>query len=359
MIPIYNINLSNYSIKNVKSCLSENWISSKGKFISKFEKKFSKLIKVNYASTVTNGTVALHLALLALGIKKDDEIIVPVLTYIAPVNAIKYIGAKPIFVDADADTWNIDVNKIEKNITKKTKAILAVHLYGFSCDIVKIKKLCKKYNLLLIEDVAEALGSKVNNNYLGTYGDISTFSFYGNKTLTTGEGGMIITNKNSLFKKVSHLKNQAMLQNKKYFHDQIGYNYRMTNICAAIGCGELKVLKDKLLKKKKIAKTYKDYLQKNNFIFQKELKNSISSYWLISMLASSVKKKNNIIEILSRANIETRPLFVPMNKLPMYKTRKTYPVAEKIHSLGFSVPSYPELSLKKIKLISKLIKKVK
>ena len=314
IISIYDINLSKHSIRNVKNCISSNWISSKGKFISIFEKKFSQLIKVHYASTVSNGTVALHLALLALGIKKDDEIIVPVLTYVAPVNAIKYIGAKPIFVDADVDTWNIDVNKIEKNITKKTKAILAVHLYGFSCDIVKIKKICKKYNLFLVEDVAEALGSKINNNYLGAYGDVSTFSFYGNKTLTTGEGGMIITNKNSLFKKVSHLKNQAMLKNKKYFHDQIGYNYRMTNICAAIGCGELKVLKDKLFKKKKIAKTYKDYLQKNNFIFQKELKNSISSHWLISMLASSVKKKNNIFKILSRANIETRPLFVPMNK---------------------------------------------
>ena len=295
IISIYDIKLSKHSIIYVKNCINSNWISSKGKFISRFEKKFSQLIKVNYASTVSNGTVALHLALLALGIKKDDEIIVPVLTYIAPVNAIKYIGAKPIFVDADIDTWNIDVNKIEKNITKKTKAILAVHLYGFSCDIVKIKKLCRKYNLFLIEDVAEALGSKINNNYLATYGDISTFSFYGNKTLTTGEGGMIITNSNFFFKKVSHLKNQAMSQNKKYFHDQIGYNYRMTNICAAIGCGELKVLKEKLFKKKKIAKTYKDYLQKNNFIFQKELKNSISSHWLISMLASSVKKKNNII----------------------------------------------------------------
>jgi perosamine synthetase len=358
MIPIYNINLSNYSIKNVKSCLTENWISSKGKFISRFEKKFSKLIKVNYASTVTNGTVALHLALLALGIKKDDEIIVPVLTYVAPVNAISYIGAKPVFVDADIDTWNIDAQKIEQKITKKTKAILAVHLYGFSCDILKIKKICKKYNLFLIEDVAEALGSSLNNKNLGTFGDVSTFSFYGNKTLTTGEGGMIITNKHSIFKKVSHLKNQAMLQNKKYFHDLIGYNYRMTNICAAIGCGELMALQDKLIKKKQIAEAYKYYLKEKNFIFQKELNNSVSSYWLISMLTNSIKNKKKIIKVLNKANIETRPIFVPMNKLPMYSTKKHYPVAEKIYSLGLSVPSYPDLSLKIVEKISKLIKKV-
>ena len=293
-----------------------------------------------------------------MGIKKDDEIIVPVLTYVAPVNAISYIGAKPVFVDADIDTWNIDAQKIEQKITKKTKAILAVHLYGFSCDILKIKKICKKYNLFLIEDVAEALGSSLNNKNLGTFGDVSTFSFYGNKTLTTGEGGMIITNKHSIFKKVSHLKNQAMLQNKKYFHDLIGYNYRMTNICAAIGCGELMALQDKLIKKKQIAEAYKYYLKEKNFIFQKELNNSVSSYWLISMLANSIKNKKKIIKVLNKANIETRPIFVPMNKLPMYSTKKHYPVAEKIYSLGLSVPSYPDLSLKIVEKISKLIKKV-
>ena len=318
-------------------------------------------MKISYAITACNDHKELEALLSDLIWKKrkDDEIIVPALTYVAPVNAIRYIGAKPVFVDADIDTWNIDVNKIEKKITKKTKAILAVHLYGFSCDILRIKKICKTYNLLLIEDSAEALGSRLNNKNLGTFGDVSTFSFYGNKTLTTGEGGMIITNKTSIFKKVSHLKNQAMLKNKKYFHDMIGYNYRMTNICAAIGCGELMDLKDKLIKKKKIAEAYKYYLQEKNFIFQKELKNSVSSHWLISMLAASVKNKKKIIKILNKANIETRPIFVPMNKLPMYPTQKSYPVAEKIYSLGFSVPSYPDLSFKMVETISKLIKKVK
>ncbi len=252
MIPIYNIKLSKSSIKNVNNCLNDNWISSKGKFINRFEKQISKYIKVKHATAVSNGTVALHLALLALGIKKNDEIIVPVLTYVAPVNAINYVGAKPVFVDSDINTWNIDASKIEACITKKTKAIIAVHLFGFSCDMFKIRKICKKYNLSLIEDTAEALGSKLGKKNLGSFGDVSTLSFYGNKTLTTGEGGMLVSNNYSIIKKVSHLKNQAMSKKEKYFHDSVGYNYRMTNICAAIGCGELINLRENLKKKIKL-----------------------------------------------------------------------------------------------------------
>ena len=358
MIPIYDINLSKNSIKNVNSCLKDNWISSKGKFISRFETKISRFLNIKYTTTVSNGTVALHLALLALGIKKNDEIIVPVLTYVAPVNAIKYVGAKPIFIDADIKTWNIDVDKIEECITKKTKAIIAVHLFGFTCDILRIKKLCKKYNLFLIEDTAEALGSTFGNKFLGSFGDVSTFSFYGNKTLTTGEGGMLVSNKSSIVKRVAFLKNQAMSETKKYFHNTIGYNYRMTNICAAIGCGELQVLKKNLIKKRKIASLYQSILQQKNFKFQKQLKNSKSSHWLVSMLASSIEHKNKIVKILNKNHIETRPLFFPMNKLPMYKSKKTYPIAEKIHSLGFSVPSYPGLSIKEILYVCNVIKRV-
>jgi perosamine synthetase len=358
MIPIYDINLTKKSIKNVNNCLKNNWISSRGEFSTKFEKKFSKFLNIKYSTTVSNGTVALHLALLALGIKKNDEIIAPVFTYVAPVNAIKYVGAKPIFVDADIKTWNIDVNKIEACITKKTKAIIAVHLFGFACNISKIKKLCKKYNLFLIEDTAEALGSTYRNKFLGSFGDISTFSFYGNKTLTTGEGGMLSTNKLSIIKRVAFLKNQAMSETKKYFHNTVGYNYRMTNICAAIGCGELTELNKNLIKKKKITKLYQSILKKNNFKFQKELKNSKSSHWLVSMLANSVKHKKEIMKKLSKNNIETRPLFIPMNKLPMYLNKKSYPIAERIYSLGFSVPSYPELSVKDIYCICKVINKV-
>ena len=271
MIPLYNIKLSKSAINNVIHCLKSNWISSKGKFISKFEKNISEFIKVKNACAVSNGTVALHLALLSLGIKKDDEVIVPVLTYVAPVNAIKYVGAKPVFIDASIHNWNIDVNKIEQNITKKTKAIIAVHLFGFSCDIIKLKKLCKKYNLFLIEDVAEALGSTMKKKYLGSYGDISTFSFYGNKTLTTGEGGMLISNKKSLIDKAQHLKNQGMSKKNKYFHNVIGFNYRMTNICASIGCGELQTIKKILIKKKKNCKLISYEFKNKKFTISKKL----------------------------------------------------------------------------------------
>jgi len=360
MIPIYNINLSRSSVKNVNKCLKTNWISSKGKFITKFEKNFSKFLKVKNACTVSNGTVALHLSLLALGIKKNDEVIVPVLTYIAPVNAIRYVGATPVFVDADVNTWNIDVNKVEDSITSKTKAIIAVHLYGFSCEIYKLKKLCQKYNLYLIEDSAEAFGSIYKNRYLGSFGDVATFSFYGNKTLTTGEGGMVVASSDSIIKKVSHLKNQGMPEGKKYYHNVVGYNYRMTNICAAIGCGELSVINKILKRKKIIANLYRSQLKIKNLKFQKELKNSKSSHWLVSLLANTVADKKKILRRLSKSHIETRPLFYPMHKLPMYSkySKKKFPIAERIYSLGFSVPSYQNLTTKKIKYICKVIKSV-
>ena len=234
--PVYQPSIGKKEKQNVLECLESTWISSKGKFISQFENSFSEFIGVKHSVAVCNGTVALHVALLALGIGEGDEVIVPSFTYIASVNAIKYTAAKPVFIDSDFKTWQLDPTKIEENISGKTKAILVVHLYGQPCEMDTISAIAKKHNLFIIEDCAEAFGSLYNGKHVGTFGDISTFSFFGNKTITTGEGGMVVTNNSSLYEKSVHLKGQGLAKNREYYHDIIGYNYRMTNICAAIGC---------------------------------------------------------------------------------------------------------------------------
>ena len=277
--PVYQPSIIGNAKKYTLECIDSGWISSKGRFVKLFEEKFSDFQGGGYSSSVTNGTVALHLALKVLDIKKDDEIIVPSLTYIASVNAIKYVEAKPIFIDSDLSSWNIDTSKIEEKITKKTKAIIAVHLYGAMCNMQKLKDICEKHNLFLIEDAAEAFGSDYKGKKSGTFGDIATFSFFGNKTITTGEGGMVYSNDEEKIKRVASLKNQAVSSEREYWHEEIGYNYRMTNICAAIGLAQLEVAEDLISKKQQIAFWYKEYLKKAN-----DLLNASS---VISLLAPS------------------------------------------------------------------------
>ena len=247
--PVYQPSLGQKEKDNVLECLDSTWISSKGKFINQFEDSFSKFIGIRHSAAVCNGTVAIHVALLALGIGEGDEVIVPSFTYIASVNTIAYTGAKPVFIDSDLYTWQIDPEKIEEKITPKTKAILTVHLYGQPCEMDAILSIAKKYKLYVLEDCAEAFGSLYKSRFVGTFGNISTFSFFGNKTITTGEGGMVVTNDPFLHEKVIHLKGQGLAKDREYYHDIIGYNYRMTNICAAIGCAQLERASELITKK--------------------------------------------------------------------------------------------------------------
>ena len=356
-IPVYEPYMIGNEKKYVNQCLDSNWISSKGEFINKFEKKFATYIKVKYATTVSNGTVALHLALMSLSIKKDDEVILPTLSYVASANSIKYVGAKPIFVDSEKDSWNIDPKKIEARITSKTKAIMAVHLYGAICNMEELKKICVRNNLYLIEDVAEGFGSKYNNKYAGSFGDVSTFSFYGNKTITTGEGGMVVSNNKKIIEKVKYLKNQAVSNTKEYWHDDVGYNYRMTNICAAIGLAQLENA-DLIIKKKiQISSWYKQFLKDSNINFQKESTNSLHSFWMISIIVDNKKLRDEIRLKLKNNNIETRPLFPPIHSLPMYLDGNSYQIAESLSEKGINLPSYPGLNINQVSTICKIIKK--
>ena len=359
-IQLYQPSISQAEKKNVIHCLEENWISSKGKFVKKFEDSFKNKFHYKYSTVTTNGTTALHLAILALNLKKGDEVIVPNLTYIAPCNAVTYVGAKPVLADVNINTWLMDKEAITKCISKKTKAIILVHLYGFVYDFKEINELKKKYNFKVIEDCAEAIGSKYKDIFVGNFGDIATFSFYGNKTITTGEGGMVVTKDKKLFTKIVKLKSQGLSikKNNYYNHEIIGYNYRMTNICASIGEAQLKKFEQIISRKNKINDLYKKYLRDTDVKFQKKLKFCKSTYWLVNIILKSNALKNKLEKYLLKKKIETRPIFKPLNKLNMYKkSDKSFKNSINIFKTGISLPSYPDLTDKQIKYICSNIKK--
>jgi len=306
----------------LNDCINSGWISSGGKYVKLFEKSFSKFIKSKYTLSTTSGTTALHLALASLGIKKDDEVILPNLTFISPVNAAIYLGAKPILVDIDESNLCIDPKKIEKAITKKTKAIVLVYLYGHGCDIYKIKRIAKKYKLLLVEDCAEGMGTYCKNRHVGNFGDASTFSFFGNKTITTGEGGMVCFKKKKYFEIAKKLRDHGMSSKKRYWHNYIGFNYRMTNMQAAVGFAQMERIKFFIKQKKKTAKKYRFYLNNNKQIFfSKNFPNTQSSYWLyyIKLKKKISNARDKIIDILLKNGIEARNCFYPVHLMEPYK----------------------------------------
>lgn len=354
--PVYQPNLSGNEKNYVNECIDSTWISSKGKFIKNFEEGFSKFTDIKYSAGVSNGTVAIHVALLSLGIGNGDEVIVPTFTYIASVNAIAYTGAKPIFVDSDPDTWQIDPEKISDKITNKTKAIMVVHLYGHPCKMDSIKKIASENNLLIIEDCAEAIGTYYNGKHVGSFGKAATFSFFGNKAITTGEGGMVCTNDPSLHDLTIRLKGQGLAKDQEYFHDIVGYNYRMTNICAAIGCAQLERIEDILSRKRKLAENYIDGIKELKIDYHREIGNVKHSYWMFTILVKSEMERTNLRKFLADNGIETRPTFHPVHTMPMYLEKESYPVAEDLGKRGINLPSYPDLTAQDVEYIVDKIK---
>jgi perosamine synthetase len=341
-IPIYRPSLTGNEKKYVNECLDSSWISAKGRFVLEFESKFAEYIHVNHALTVCNGTVALHLALIALGIGEGDEVIVPTLTYIAPVNAISYTGAKPLFVDSEEKTWQINPNDVRRKITPRTKAIMAVHLYGHPCEMDELTSVAREHDLFIIEDCAEAFGSYYKQKHVGTFGDIATFSFYGNKTITTGEGGMVVTNNETLFNRALSFRGQGLAKYRQYWHDVIGYNFRMTNICAAIGLAQLEQAEHFLNRKRQIAGLYKERFHHLPIFFHSETENVRHSYWMCSVLVNDASSRDPLRDFLENKGIETRPAFYPVHTMPMYSEKfQRHPVAENIGWRGINLPSYP------------------
>lgn len=350
--PVYKPFLSGNEKKYVNECLDSSWISSQGEFIERFETGFANYLGVNYARSCSNGTTALHLALLALQLKPGDEVILPSLTYVASANAVSYIGATPVFVDSESTFFQLDPDQVEALITPQTKAIMAVHLYGHAVNMEKLLKICKKHGLHLIEDCAEAIGTQFQQQYVGTFGDIATFSFFGNKTITTGEGGMVVTNNPELAERVSHYKGQGLAKNHRYFHDVIGYNYRMTNICCAIGLAQLENIDIILQKKLNIANWYKQFIDGSKMRFHEQQENTVHSYWLVSILAKNGEERDQLMNYLLLHGIDSRPFFVPMHHLPIYEQSIQLPVAEELSACGINLPSYPGLEEEDVRYIS-------
>ena len=324
--------------------------------MSRFENAFASFVGVKHACTVNNGTAALHLALLCLGIGHGDEVIVPTFTYVASVNAITYTGATPVFVDSLMTSWQMDPNDIRKKLTTKTRAIMAVHIYGHPCEMDELEKIVRENDLFLIEDCAEAFGSFYRDKHTGRFGDISTFSFFGNKTITTGEGGMIVTDSETLLERAHHYKGQGLARNREYWHDVIGYNYRMTNVCAAIGLAQLEQAESFLRKKKLVADWYRIELKDLPVTFHEEVGEIIHSYWMCSILAEDSTTRDSLRNFLMRNGIETRPFFPPVHSMPMYASdSQVFPVANHLSCCGLNLPSYQGLSKQDVLAITSCI----
>lgn len=356
-IPVYQPSLTGNETKYVLECIESSWISSRGRFVNDFEEKFADRVGIQHATSVCNGTVALHLAMLSLGIGPGDEVIVPTLTYISSVNAIAYTGAVPLFVDSVYTTWQMDPEDIRRHITRGTKAIMVVHLYGQACDMDAIMAIAREYRLFVVEDCAEAFGTLYKGRHVGTFGDIGTFSFYGNKTITTGEGGMVVTSNKTLIERARHFKGQGLAAYREYWHDVIGYNYRMTNIAAAIGLAQLERADELIAKKRALAQKYREALARVPVTFQEEATDTFHSYWMVSILVEKPEQRDPLRKHLSASGIETRPVFYPVHAMPMYaRSYRKHPVAEDLAWRGINIPSWPSMSTTEITTVCEQIK---
>jgi perosamine synthetase len=343
-IPVYRPDLSGNERRYVLECVDSSWISSIGTFVERFESSIATLTGAPYAISVSNGTVALHLALHCLGIGPGDEVIVPTFTYIASVNTIAQTGATPVFADSRSDDWLMDLADVERRITERTKAIMAVHLYGAPCDMVGLKRLAERYNLKIVEDCAEALGTSLAGQHVGTFGDIGTFSFYGNKTITCGEGGMVIARDNGLAALLQMTKGQGQSLTKRYWHEVLGFNYRMTNIAAAIGFAQMERFGAIVKRKRALAALYRSLLAAAPVSFQRIGADFTSAEWLVTLLLPQHANRDRIMEMMKEDGVETRPCFYCAHTMPMYAKGESFPVAEKIAQRGISLPSYPQLT---------------
>ncbi len=353
--PVYKPLLAGNEKKYVVECLDTGWISSRGVFVSKFEENFGNFIGASDPIAVSNGTVALHLALESLGVGPGDEVIVQSMTYIATVNAITYVGATPVFVDSNLDDWQMKVEGLEDVITVRTKAILVAHLYGGVGDLNELMKIAKKYDLFVVEDCAESLGSLFGGNETGTFGDVATFSFFGNKTITTGEGGMVIAKDPKVREKIRLLKGQGLSPGREYWHEVVGYNYRMTNICAAIGLAQMERMSFIQEEKLRISAHYRESLKFAQVNFQPHNPNISICEWLVSIVVPE-EIRDNLRTFLTSEGIETRPFFFPVHTMPMYtKFARDLPNSEILSRSGLNLPSYPELSNADIEVIASKI----
>lgn len=361
IISVCEPKLDGNELKYISECIKSNWVSSAGTFVERFENAFKRYCDAKYAIACSSGTAALHLALAALGIKNGDEVIIPTFTMIATANAVTYLGAKPILVDACPITWNIDTSKIETKITRRTKAIIPVHTYGLPADMDKILSIAKKHGLFVVEDAAEAHGAEYKGRRVGSIGDIACFSFYANKIITTGEGGMVTTNNKVLAEKIRILRDHAFSKERHFWHKYLGYNYRMTNLQAAVGLAQVERFKTLVEIRIRNARYYNLLLKDLKGIrLPPTIKDIKSVYWMYSILIEDDFgiERDALRKYLARQGIETRTFFIPIHLQPIYfkKYNERFPIAEKLCQKGMYLPSGAKLTKKDIEFVVQCIK---
>ena len=368
-IPVNTPKIFGNEKKLVNNCLETGWISSEGPYVNIFESKFSNYNKRKYGIAVSSGTAALEIAIKSLNLKKGAEVIVPSFTIISSILCLIKNGLKPILVDSDIQSWNMNVEQVLKKINKKTKAIIITHIYGFPVDMDKIIKTAKKKNIFIVEDAAEMIGQKYKGKICGSFGDISTFSFYANKHITTGEGGMVLTNEKQLYEKCKSLRNLCFgSSGNRFNHDDIGWNYRFTNIQAALGLGQLKNINWIVKRKIEIGKRYYKNLKSNNNIILQDLQKPYAQniFWVFGIILKKNYKlrRDFITKKLLLNNIQTRNFFYPMHKQKIFLQKKIFskkismPVAEYLSKNGFYLPSGLGITNKEIDIVSKKINEI-
>lgn len=340
MIPVSRPKLSQLEIDYVTDAVKSGWVSSLGPYIDAFEQKFAEFCGTKFAVSVSNGTVGIHLALKVLNIGEGDEVIVPDLTFIATANTVVTAGAKPVFVDVCRNTYCIDPDQLEKSITPKTKAIIPVHLYGHPANMKAIQRIADKHGLIVIEDAAEAHGASIDGVRVGAFGTFGVFSFYGNKIITSGEGGMLTTNDAELYQRAKFLRDHAMSKEKRYWHTETGFNYRMTNLQAALGLAQLEQVNSFIEERDRILSLYRDHLKGSGV----ELNPAVSCRpvnWMVCVVLEEFdrSRRDKIISRLKENGVDARPFFFPMSMMPMFE-QVNNPVSYKLSECGLNLPTF-------------------
>ena len=355
--------MSGNELKYIEKVFESNYIAPVGEYVNKFEDSIKDYTKTANALAVVNGTSALHLALRILGIGKGDDVLASTFTFIGSINAIIYQNANPVFIDSDKESWNMSpilLNKYLVECEKKPKALILTHLYGMSADIEKIAEICKFHGVYLIEDAAESLGATFNGKYTGTFGEFGVYSFNGNKILTTSGGAILVSKNEEYIKKALFYSTQAKENHIYYEHEEYGYNYRMSNVLAAIGVAQMEVIEDRVLKKREIFEWYKEFLGDVDEIeFMPELENSRGNRWLTALTFAKTDF-NKIMKALEDINVESRPLWKPMHMQPLFKDAKSYVdgTSEDLYSKGLCVASSTAMTKDDVKMICDVIKGV-
>lgn len=365
MIPVCEPTLKGNEIKYVTDAIKSNWISSSGKYIEKFEQGFSEYCGVRHGVSCCNGTAAIHLALEALGIGRGDEVVVPTFSMIATANAVVYSGARPVLVDSELDTWNIDPNSIEEKITKRTKAIMVVHTYGHPADMDRVNKIADEHGIAVIEDAAEAHGAEYKGKKAGSLSDVACFSFYANKIITTGEGGMLVTDDKKTADRAKYLRNHAFTE-KRFLHKDLGFNYRFTNLQAAVGLAQLERIDDLVNARINNAHLYNRLLGHVRGVQTPPCAYWAKNvYWMYSILIGKEfgLSRDMVMARLQEKGVETRPFFVPMHRQPVYRKKDerfpsmtgNYKNADYLAKHGLYLPSSSSLSKNTIEEVCKTL----